>query len=379
MLPPNKNYALHAIDIIMRSANVTFPRLRAVAHAHVQIAAAASPEVISNLRRITRAIPKVFQPQAPRISPALRLRYGLQYPLHEEISRNINRQSAPKYLGLTMACRHFGLVQQIDSAEQLPEIADMSEANILAAADERQLCFPKQFRIKPKRGEVLCIRRDLSTLTTMLQKAREQLDSKNRKRGAAAESTEETRPFWESVRKYKAWAAVLPSKLQLGGTYVLPHLLLKHALAWYMVSWGYTSASEFIARLFELDGRRNQQPDITTMEELLSISPDQRQLMSTMPPHLTPLKLSHLLKCPLIMVPCFACLWQEACDKLSVECEQCQANPKAMADAAAEYLGSHHCAPCPYVLVRAATRLLASAATTADDVAEDALDEEDGV
>ena len=276
----------------------------------------------------------------------------------EEFSRNINRQSAPKYVGLTMACRYFGIVQQSRLKAALEKFSPLAEADILAATNDRELRLPKQFRIRPRTGETFVVSNDSSTLKIMLQTARQSLDAKTAKGRAVAK--ESSSCFWDSVCAYKSWAALQPSHLQLGGSYVLPHVLRKHALAWHMQRWQSPSAEAFIAHLFELDGRMHEQPQISTMDKLLEISPDQRAILSKMPPHQTPTKLSRLLGCPLILLPCFACLWQEACDKLSAECETCLANPKLLAEAAAEYIRANGCAPCPFVLVKHAASLIAS-------------------
>ena len=182
----------------------------------------------------------------------------------EEFSRNINRQSAPKYVGLTMACRYFGIVQQSRLKAALEKFSPLAEADILAATNDRELRFPKKIRIRPRTGETFNVSNDLSTLKIMLQTARQSLDAKTAKGRAVAK--ESSSCFWDSVRAYKSWAALLPSHLQLGGSYVLPHVLRKHALAWHMQRWQSPSAEAFIAHLFELDGRMHEQPQISTMD-----------------------------------------------------------------------------------------------------------------
>ena len=128
-------------------------------------------------------------------------------------------------------------------------------------------------------------------------------------------------------------------------------------MCFYMRQWGHESVADFISRLFILDRRRQHQPDITNVQHLLRISPDQRQNLSKIPGHYTLERLGRLLACPPILLPCFACAWAEAVDKLPLECDVCLADPAKLASALDEYQGHHCTTPCPYVLVKLSASL----------------------
>lgn len=300
-----------------------------------------------------------------------RLKYALQSPIDEEVSRNINRQSAPKFLGVTMACRQFGIVKAAKAAAKTKgqkvssdHPLSLTDTEILRAKSERDLDFPASFRITEKRGELFCIDTDLSTLRIMLRTAREKFSGGGHSKAKLAASLP------ESVRQYKSWAEVLPGHLALGGTYILPHLLRKHSLGYYMERWATPTNDAFIERLFSLDGRKSEQPEISSMKELIEISPDQRNLLANIPPHLSLAKLSRLLGCPSLLLPCFACLWSEAADKMPAECQVCQAAPERLSAGLLDYEIEFNIPPCPFLLIKRAI-----AARLPASVPEDGADE----
>ncbi len=252
-----------------------------------------------------------------------------------------------------MACRHFGLVKSASGQKKARKTSEehpltLTDGDILRAQREQDLDFPARFRITEKGGELFCIGNDLSTLRVLLSTAREPVSKGTRLKGAAEVSLS------ESVNQFKSWAAKLPGHLALGGTYILPHVLRKHVLGYCMVRWATPTNDAFVERLFSADARKSEQPEITSMAELLAISPDQRNLLGFIPPHLNVAKLSRLLGCPLLLLPCFACLWSEATDKMPAECNMCQAAPERLAAGLLDYEMEFNIPPCPFLLIKRA-------------------------
>ena len=229
------------------------------------------------------------------------------------------------------------------SAASVDHPLTLTQSAILKSRGDADLDFPAVFRMRD-RGEEFRVGKGTATLKAMLLAAR-----RCHKEEAA---TKEESSLWRSVAMWERWSQLAPSCLNLRGSYILPHVLRKHVMCFYMRHWGHESVPEFVSRLFILDRRRQDQPDITSVQHLLRISPDQRQNLSKIPPHYNLERLSRLLSCPPILLPCFACTWAEAVDKLPLECDACLADPAKLAAALEEYLEQHCTTPCPYVLVK---------------------------
>ena len=224
----------------------------------------------------------------------------------------------------------------------------LTQAAILKSSCDADLDFPAVFRMRD-RGEEFKVGKSTATLKAMLLAARQCHNEDVTK--------DKESKLWQSVRRWEQWAKMAPACLNLSGSYIFPHVLRKHVMCFYLRQWQHESVADFISRLFILDRRRQRQPDITSVQHLLRISPDQRQNLSKIPPHYTLERLGRLLACPPILLPCFACIWAEAVDKLPLECDMCLADPSKLASALDEYQGRHSTTPCPFVLVKLSVSL----------------------